>query len=214
MPRPMPDFTLLPIAHRGLHDREAGVIENSLSAIRAAAVAGYALEVDVQLSADGEAMVFHDFDLDRLTAETGPVVARGATALGSIRLSGGRGDRIPTLAQALKALAGRSPIVVEIKRQPAPGPLEAAVAAALDAYDGPAAVMSFDPMSMLWFRRNAPHIRRGLVSCAFDDPEDGSGLDEAQRKALADLEGGASSPPAAARGSSWPRCSAPPSRRR
>lgn len=188
MPRPMPDFTLLPIAHRGLHDRNAGVIENSLSAIRAAAVAGYAMEVDVQLTADGEAVVFHDYTLDRLTEETGPVVERSALALGRIKLTGGRGDGIPTLTQALKALAGRRPIVVEIKRQPEPGPLESAVAAALDGYDGPAAVMSFDPMSILWFRRHAPHIRRGLVSCAFDDPEDAAGLDQAQRRALADLE--------------------------
>lgn len=188
MPRPMPDFTLLPIAHRGLHDLSAGVAENSLSAIRAAARAGYAVEIDVQLSADDEAMVFHDYELDRLTEETGPLRGRDALALGQVRLKGGRGDRIPTLAQALKALDGRTPIVVEIKRQPAPGPLEAAVARALNAYEGPAAVMSFDPMSMLWFRQNAPHIRRGLVSCAFDDPEDASGLDEAQRRALADLE--------------------------
>ena len=81
MPRPMPDFTLLPIAHRGLHDAGSGVIENSLSALAAAAAAGYGIELDVQLSADGEAMVFHDYALDRLTAETGPVRARTAAAL-------------------------------------------------------------------------------------------------------------------------------------
>ncbi len=81
-------LTARPIAHRGLHDRAAGRIENSTSAARAAVEKDFAIECDVQLSADGEAMVFHDFDLDRLTGETGPVQARTAAELAAIALAG------------------------------------------------------------------------------------------------------------------------------
>ena len=184
----LPDqFSRTPIAHRALHDIGTGRPENSRSAIAAAIEAGYGIEIDLQLSADGVAMVFHDYDLDRLTAGTGPVLERSAAQLRATRLSGGRGDRIPPLPQALRALGGRTPIVVEIKRQAETGPLEQAVADALSVYDGPAAVMSFDPRSIAWFRDHAPEVLRGLVSYAFDDPEDGAGLGPEARAALADL---------------------------
>lgn len=183
-----PDFTRLPLAHRGLHDRAHGVIENSLSAVRAAAEAGYGIEIDVQLSADDAAMTFHDDTLERLTDAAGPVRARQSADLARIALTGGSGDLIPTLPDTLAMVAGRVPIVIEIKRQKdGAGPLEAATAAALAGYGGPAAIMSFDPRAVAWFRDNAPQIPRGLVSCAFDDPEDGEGLSAGERKALADL---------------------------
>ena len=93
-------FLTRPIAHRALHDRAARRPENSRAAIRAAIAAGYGIEIDLQLSADGVPMVFHDETLDRLTAERGPVRARSARELGEIRLKGSE-DRIPTLAQVL-----------------------------------------------------------------------------------------------------------------
>jgi glycerophosphoryl diester phosphodiesterase len=188
MPRLPANFLSRPVAHRGLHDRAAGVVENSLSAIRAAADAGYGIEIDVQASADGAAMVFHDDALDRLTALTGPVRARSAEDLAKTALTGGRGDLIPPLAQVLDAVAGRVPLIIEIKRQHAgPGALEGATAAALAGYAGPVAIMSFDPRAVAWFRDHAPQIPRGLVSYAYDDPEDAEGLTEAERAALADL---------------------------
>lgn len=188
MSRLHPDFLRLSLAHRGLHDRAAGVIENSLSAMRAAADAGYGIEIDVQVSADGAAMTFHDDALDRLTAEAGPVNARRAADLARIALTGGGGDLIPTLAETLAVVAGRVPVVIEIKRQAdGPGPLAAATAAALASYSGLAAVMSFDPRAIAWFRDNAPNVPRGLVSHAFDDPKDDAGLSAAARAALADL---------------------------
>ncbi|HPG03910.1 MAG TPA: glycerophosphodiester phosphodiesterase family protein, partial [Rhodoblastus sp.] len=95
-----------PIAHRGLHDRAAGRIENSASAARAAVEHGFAIECDVQLSADGEAMVFHDFRLDRLTGESGPVRARSAAVLSRIALAGST-DGIPTLPEFLDLIGGR-----------------------------------------------------------------------------------------------------------
>ena len=102
MPAPFlpSDFCRLPIAHRGLHDVQAGRPENSLAAVRAAVDVGYGIEIDVQMSADGHAMVFHDDTLDRLTAKAGPIVAHTAEALGRIMLSGSD-QTIPTLAQVL-----------------------------------------------------------------------------------------------------------------
>jgi glycerophosphoryl diester phosphodiesterase len=188
MSRLHPDFTRQPVAHRGLHDRAAGVIENSLPAVRAAAEAGYGIEIDVQLSADGAAMTFPDAALDRLTGARGAVRARQAADLARISLTGGRGDLIPALADTLATVRGRVPIFIEIKQQKdGPGPLEAATAAALAGYAGPAAIMSFDPRAVAWFRDNAPQIPRGLVSCAYDDPEDAAGLSDGERMALADL---------------------------
>lgn len=172
-PVPLPAaFLRLPIAHRALHDRAAGRIENSPAAIRAAIDAGYAIEIDLQLSSDGVAMVFHDDDLDRLTAEKGPVRARTAAELGRIALTGGT-DTIPTFAQVLAQVAGRAPLLVEIKDQslvmgPTDGRLEAATARALDGYAGDVAVMSFNPAAIHHMARLAPGLPRGLTTAAYD----------------------------------------------
>ena len=149
-------------AHRGLHD--ATRVENSPSAFRAAIAAGLGIECDVQASADGQAMVFHDWELDRLTAERGPLRARSAEALGRLALAGGE-DRIWTLGELLAEIAGAVPLLVEIKsrRQVPIAPLCLAVRAALTGYGGRAAVMSFDPRVVRWFRRSAPALVRGLV---------------------------------------------------
>jgi glycerophosphoryl diester phosphodiesterase len=194
---PLPaGFFARPVAHRGLHDRAAGRIENTLSAIRAAAEAGWAIEIDVQLSADGEAVVFHDDALDRLTADRGPVRARSAADLARIHVTGGGGDAIPTLRETLSEIAGRVPLVIEIKDQggrlsvEGVGPLEAAVVRALAAYRGPVAVMSFNPASMAEAARLAPALPRGLVACSADawDAESGGDLPPAHLAALARLE--------------------------
>ncbi|MCM2561834.1 phosphodiesterase [Lutimaribacter sp. EGI FJ00015] len=164
-------FLRAPVAHRAYHDPTQGRIENSPAAIDAAIAAGYAIEVDVQLSRDGRAIVFHDYDLDRLTDETGPLRYRDAEALGRIGLSGGN-DTIPTLSQVLAQVAGRAPLLVEIKDQdgtlgPAVGRLEQAVADELAGYSGDLAVMSFNPNSVRVFGGMAPHVPRGLVTCGF-----------------------------------------------
>ncbi len=174
MPRiPLPPaFLRLPIAHRALHDRRAGRVENSPAAIRAAIDHGYAIEIDLQLSADGVPMVFHDEELDRLTPETGPVAARPAAALQAIRLRDSA-DTIPTFAEVLALVAGRVPLLVEIKDQtltmgPTDGRLEAATAAALQGYGGDVAVMSFNPACIAQMARLAPAIPRGLTTSAYD----------------------------------------------
>lgn len=173
---PLPDsFLRLPITHRALHDRSQGRIENSPAAIKAAVEAGFGIEVDLQLSSDGVAMVFHDEELDRLTGETGPVSARTATELGRIRLKDST-DTIPTLAEMLKLIGGMVPLLIEIKDQtlvmgPTDGRLETATAVALEGYRGDVALMSFNPHSVAHMARLAPHLPRGITTSAYD-PDD------------------------------------------
>ena len=183
------DFLRLPVAHRALHDLSEGRPENGPAAIAAAVNAGYAIEIDLQLSADGEAMVFHDDDLDRLTAATGPVRARPAAELCALCLNGGADDRIPMLADVLTLVAGQVPLLIELKDQSqgaGVGPLEAATARALEGYAGPVAVMSFNPNSVAEMARLAPGVPRGLTTCAFDDG-DSAKLPEATRAHLRDI---------------------------
>lgn len=149
-------------AHRGLHG--AGVPENSPSAFAAAIARGMGIECDVQRSSDGQAMVFHDFELDRLTGESGAVTRRGSAELGKIGLSGSS-DTIPTLRQVLDQVAGRVPILIEVKsrREDRIAALCLAVRRVLEGYQGPHAVMSFDPRVGRWFAVHSPLTVRGLV---------------------------------------------------
>jgi glycerophosphoryl diester phosphodiesterase len=170
---PLPEsFLRLPITHRALHDRSKGRIENSPSAIKAAIAAGYGIEIDLQLSSDGVAMVFHDEVLDRLTGETGPVNARTAAELGRIRLRDSS-DTIPTLAEVLTLVSGKVPLLIEIKDQslvmgPTDGRLEAATAEELKGYRGDVAVMSFNPAAIHHMARLAPNLPRGITTAAYD----------------------------------------------
>lgn len=168
----LPDiFLTLPIAHRAFHDREAGRPENGMEAIDAAITAGYGIEVDIQPSSNGVPMVFHDDTLDRLTEANGPIKDRTATDLAALTLKGGA-TGIPTLAQVLAKVAGRVPLLIEIKDQdgangPNVGPLEAAVAAMLKGYNGPVALMSFNPHSVAALARLAPDLPRGITTCSY-----------------------------------------------
>jgi glycerophosphoryl diester phosphodiesterase len=150
-----------PFAHRGLHG--GARVENSNGAFRAAAEAGYGIEMDVRLSADGWAMVFHDETLDRLTGKSGPVAALTAEALRSIRLYTSN-EVMPVLGEALAVIAARVPVLIEVK---APdrhvAALCEAVARGLEDYAGPVGVMSFNPEVGRWFARRAPERLRGLV---------------------------------------------------
>ena len=155
-------------AHRGLHG--AGVPENSPAAFAGAIARGLGIECDVQKSSDGQAMVFHDFELDRLTAETGQVRDRSAEQLRRITLSGSS-DAIPTLRQVLDQVAGQVPILIEVKTR-AGRPVSAlclAVRRVLEGYLGPHAVMSFDPRVTRWFANHSPLTVRGLVVTEEED---------------------------------------------
>lgn len=172
-----PAFLGAPIAHRGLHDRASGVIENSRAAARAAIAAGYGIECDVQASSDGEALVFHDDVLERLTGRAGAVSAATAETLAATPLAGAaEGETIPTLAEFLALVGGRAPLLIEVKDQthalgPDVGPLERRVAELLAGYPGPVAVMSFNPHSVAALAEAAPGVARGLTSCDFSDAE-------------------------------------------
>mgnify|MGYP001343404964 CR=1 FL=1 len=151
-------------AHRGLHG--GGVPENSFPAFSAAIAAGMGIECDVQKTADGRAAVFHDWELDRLTSEKGPVAGRTATELSRIALKPGvGGGRIPMLPDLLDTVRGRVPLLIEIKtrRGAGVGALCRAVRRDLEGYSGAAAIMGFDPRVAAWFRAHAPEVVRGLV---------------------------------------------------
>ena len=153
-----------PIAHRGLHDGNRAVWENSPSAFEAAAQAGYAIECDVHLTRDGVPVVFHDDELERLTGAKGFVHDITADALCALSIGGTR-DRVPTLHQVLAQVGGRVPLVIELKGiEGKDGGLVAATGALLGAYEGPAAIMSFDHWLVRRFRADAPGIPGGLTA--------------------------------------------------
>lgn len=156
-------------AHRGLHGR--GVPENSLAAVSAAIAAGYGIECDVQRARDGTSMVFHDWELDRVTDETGEVARRDAGSLAQVTLKGGDAQRIPTLAALLDLVAGRVPLLIEVKsRKGARVSAHClAIRRALEGYRGPHGVMSFDPRVPKWFAAHSPGTPRGLVVSEQDD---------------------------------------------
>jgi glycerophosphoryl diester phosphodiesterase len=164
----------VPLAHRGLHDVSDARPENSRAGITAAIAAGYA-------------MVFHDYDLGRLTFDIGSVRQRDATDLAAIPLKGGE-EGIPDLPEILSLVAGRVPLLIELKDQHGQmgdtcGTLETATAQALAGYDGPVAVMSFNPHMVLRMAALAPDIPRGIVSCGYT-PEDWPTLSAETREYL------------------------------
>jgi len=164
-------LTKRPIAHRGLHDGNKACWENSPSAFRRAVEAGYAIECDVLLSADGVPVVFHDEELMRLTGASGFIWQKRAAELSALRL-GGTADSVPTLPGLLQLVDGRVPLVIELKGIAGhDAGLVEAVAAALDAYHGPVAIMSFDHWLVRDFARFAPNITRGLTA-AGDKPHE------------------------------------------
>lgn len=191
MNRVPPQLWARPFAHRGLHG--PGVPENSLAAVSAAVEAGYGVEFDVQFAADGTPMVFHDYTLDRLTAETGRVDAREARELGRVALLS-TGETIPTLVESLDTVAGRVPVLLEIKDPhgafgETDGALEARVCEAVSASGntGMTAIMSFNPHSIGHVRDCLPEALRGLVSYDFEHEHDAH-VDADRRRALAALQ--------------------------
>lgn len=165
-----------PIAHRALHDIADGRPENSRAAVRAAIAADYPIEIDIQVSRDGQPMVFHDYLLERLTIGNGRVEDHTAEELGRIPLRGGD-ENVPTLGEILEIVSGRVPLLIEIKDQDGAlgdkvGRLEKAVAAALEGYSGDVALMSFNPFAVACMRDLLPGIPRGLTTEDFAAVDD------------------------------------------
>ncbi len=160
-------LTARPIAHRGLHDAASGVIENTAGAVRAAIAAGYGSEVDLQISADGEAMVHHDEELGRLTEGEGRLDRLSAAELKRIPFCGSA-ERMMTLGELCDLVAGRVAMVPELKsRFDCDDRLPARTAAVLAGYAGPVAPMSFDPAQLKVLRRRAPGLPRGIVAAKY-----------------------------------------------
>jgi glycerophosphoryl diester phosphodiesterase len=158
-----------PIAHRGWHG--AGWPENSLAAAKAAIAAGYAIECDIQRTADGEAVVFHDDGLERLTEARGRVCDFTLAALNGLTLAG-TGERIPTLGELLALIAGRVALVCEIKSGfDGDFRLAARAAEIAASYDGPLAFKSFDPDVVAFLRAGGSPRPLGIIAEAdYDDP--------------------------------------------
>jgi glycerophosphoryl diester phosphodiesterase len=149
-----------------------GAPENSLAAFEAACAAGYGVELDVRLTADGDAVVFHDEGLDRMTVQSGLVEEHTADSLTALALLGGDHQHIPTLAEALATIHGRGLVLVELKTPAGrEGPLEKRVGALLSDYTGPAAVLSFNADALARMAFSAPNIARGLNAECVDDLE-------------------------------------------
>jgi glycerophosphoryl diester phosphodiesterase len=179
-----------PIAHRGLHDRSKGVIENSHAAFSAAVTGGYGIECDVQLTRDGDAVVFHDYDLDRLTSQSGRVDSRTAAELKAMTLTSSRAkDGVFSLSSMLDLVAGRVPIVIEIKsRFDGDLRLTRRVAEVLKSYAShPVTIESFDPRVVAALRMMAPHIPRGYVGMAAYEYPDYESVPADEKRAMAHL---------------------------
>jgi glycerophosphoryl diester phosphodiesterase len=182
-------LTARPIAHRGLHNRGAGVIENSASAAKAAVDGRFSIECDVQLTRDGEAVVFHDFKLDRLTAAKGEVRNETAAKLGSTALTDANaGDTIMTLGAFIDLIGGKVPLVIEIKsRFDGDLRLTRRVAEVIAGRPEPLALKSFDPRIVAALRMMSPDRPRGIVAMSQYDYPDYATIPADEKHAMANL---------------------------
>jgi glycerophosphoryl diester phosphodiesterase len=183
-----PDWlTAQPVAHRGLHDIAAGVVENTASAFAAAIAGGFAIETDLQLSSDGEAMVHHDFALGRLTLGSRQLAAMTAAGLKEVPFKA-TADRMMTLGEMCGLVAGRTPMLIELKsRFDGDLRLVQRAAAVLETYAGPFAVMSFDPGPIIALRALAPKFTRGIVAERSYKDSEWRTLTDKQKRSLAFL---------------------------
>ncbi len=157
-------LTKRPIAHRGLHDGNKNIWENTLAAYSRAMAGNFPIECDLHLTKDGVPVVFHDSELERLTGEKGHVRERTAKEMAALSI-GGTSEKVPTLDDMLAHVAGKVPLVIELKGDVGHDDgLVAAVAKRLDAYRGKAAIMSFDHHLIRQFASHAPDIAGGLTA--------------------------------------------------
>jgi glycerophosphoryl diester phosphodiesterase len=160
-----PDWlTARPVAHRGLHDATRGIIENMPGAAAAAIAGNFAIECDIQLTADGEAMVHHDDELGRLTQGSGALLGKTSVQLKQVVFND-TPERMMSLGELCALVAGRVPLVIEVKSHfDGDRKLVTRMAEVLASYDGPAAGMSFDPHQVMALRELMPFRPRGIVA--------------------------------------------------
>jgi glycerophosphoryl diester phosphodiesterase len=183
-----PDWlTARPVAHRGLHDRARGIIENMPAAAAAAIAGNFAIECDIQLSADGEAMVHHDGELGRLTEGSGALLGKTSAELKRTAFKD-TPERMMTLAELCALIAGRVPLLIEVKsRFDGDRKLISRMAQVLASYDGPAAGMSFDPDQLTALRELIPGRPRGIVAQRDYTEADWPAATPAQRRGMTHL---------------------------
>jgi glycerophosphoryl diester phosphodiesterase len=183
-----PDWlTARPVAHRGLHDRARGIIENMPGAAQAAIDADFAIECDIQLTADGEAMVHHDDALGRLTEGNGALLGMTAAELKAVRFRD-TSERMMSLSDLCTLVAGRVPLVIEVKSHfDGDRKLVARMAEVLASYRGPVAGMSFDPDQVLALRERMPGLPRGITAERSYEAADWPEATPAQRRGMLHL---------------------------
>ena len=186
-----PDWlTARPVAHRGLHDISRGIVENMPGAVQAAIAGNFAIEVDIQLTADGEAMVHHDHVLGRLTEGSAPLIEMTAAELKAVRFKD-TGEQMMSLSDLCNLVAGRVPLVIEVKSQfGGDRKLVTRMAEVLASYDGPAVGMSFDPDQVLALRELLSSRPRGIVAERTYEDEYWAKLTQAQRDSMLYLRHG------------------------
>lgn len=170
------------VAHRGLFDNDNGIPENSLPAFEKAAKNNFAIEMDVQATLDGKLVVFHDDTLKRMTGAEGKLSDYTFEELRKLRLLG-TDCQIPTFEEFLKAANGVN-LVVEIKTHANIGETEQKVYEALKEYKGHYCIESFNPFIVRWFKKHAPEVIRGQLSCSYE----GTGFSKFKRWLLRDLK--------------------------
>ena len=180
-------LTARPVAHRGLHDASSGIIENMPGAAEAAVAGNFAIECDIQLTADGEAMVHHDDELGRLTDGFGALRTKTAAELKAVPFKA-TAERMMTLADLCSLVAGRVPLVIEVKSHfDGDRKLVTRMAQVLSSYAGPAVGMSFDPDQVIALRELIPNRARGIVAERHYSAEDWPEASEAQRRGMTHL---------------------------
>jgi len=176
-----PWLTARPVAHRGLHNAADGIIENMPGAAQAAVSGNFAIECDIQLTADGEAMVHHDDELGRLTEGSGALLQKTAAELKAVSFKN-TPERMMTLADLCTLVAGRVPLVIEVKSHfDGDRKLVTRMAEVLSSYNGPAVGMSFDPDQVMALRELIPSRPRGIVAERHYTAEDWPDASAAQR---------------------------------
>jgi len=186
-----PDWlTARPVAHRGLHDAARGIMENMPAAALAAVDGNFAIECDIQLTSDGEAMVHHDDALGRLTEGAGALLGKTAAELKAVQFKN-TPERMMSLGDLCALVAGRVPLVIEVKSHfDGDRKLVARMAEVLAAYSGPAVGMSFDPDQVLALRELLPSRPRGIVAQRSYEDEYWAKLTQAQRDSMLYLRHG------------------------
>ena len=158
-------------AHRGLHKKDKTVPENSLAAFERASAYGYGMELDVQLSKDGQVVVFHDDTLNRVCGVDSRVDEKTYDELRQMSLCGST-QTIPLFSEVLKTVRGRGPLIVELKNGKRNEELCEKTYALLSKYSGEYCIESFNPFIVRWFKKNAPEVIRGQLA---NPPKDYNG---------------------------------------